>query len=87
MPRQDRNQVIDADGNVISEEIVEVPVSVIGEDEFRQAKQNLRAYFAAFTTDGVPSGSPSENQNRNAILSLIVVVRSLAREMDDEVLP
>jgi hypothetical protein len=85
MPRQDRNQVIDADGNIISEEIVEVPVPVIGEDELRQAKQNLRAYFAAFTTDGAPSGSPTDNQNRNAILSLIVVVRSLAREMDNEI--
>lgn len=85
MPRADKDQVVGPDGTVLSEVEVTRPVPVIGDAELQQAKQNLRSYFQNFTTNGVPSGAPTDNQNRNAILSLIVVARAAMREMDDEV--
>jgi len=85
MPRIDRNQTFDRDGNLLSEEIVEVPVKVIDDDTLEVAKQNLRTFWQTFTNvDGAPTGTPTANQTRNAILSLIVAARWLYAEMDDE---
>jgi hypothetical protein len=84
MPREDRDQFVGPDGKIISETVVERPERVVSDDMLIQAKQNLRAYWTQFTQDGVPTGTPTANQNRNAILSLIVAARYLYNEMDDE---
>lgn len=84
MPRIDRNQTFDRDGNLLSEEIIEVPIKVIDDATLEVAKANLKTYWQTFTQDGAPTGTPTANQNRNAILSLIVAARWLVNEMDDE---
>lgn len=84
MPRTDRNQVIAADGSIISEEIVERPIRIIGNAEFDQAKQVLRSMVQTFYVNGQPTGTPTATQVRNWLLALTAATRYLAMEKDDE---
>ena len=83
MPRQDRVQEF-RDGVMISDTPVSTPLKVVSDADFATARQNLKTYFTTFTNNGTPTGTPSAAQNRNAILSLIVVARHLYNEMDNE---
>jgi hypothetical protein len=84
MPQQNHNQVVGPDGTIISEEIVEVAVPVIGEAELQQAKQTIRSMVNQFWQDGAPTGTPTNVQLRNWNLAISVALRHLYREMDDE---
>ena len=84
MPRQDRNQTFDQQGNLISETVVQVPLPVVSAAEMAQVKATLRNSMQTFFPGGVPTGTPTAAQSRNWLIALTVAVRYLAGEMDNE---
>ena len=84
MAIQGFNETFDQNGNLLSSTPVTIPERVVTDAAFATARQNLKTYFTTFTNNGTPTGTPSAAQNRNAILSLIVVARHLYNEMDTE---
>ena len=86
MPRTDRNQVIDANGNVVSEVIVQTPMPVVDREQLQQAKQTIRNMVDQFWDEetGQPTGTPTAVQLRNWLLAVSVGLRYVYRELDNE---
>jgi hypothetical protein len=76
MPRTERDETFDQDGNVI--EVVEriVPERVVGDDEFQQIKRDLRAL-----RQQEPLTEAQQRQWRNTVVRALSY---LSGELDDE---
>lgn len=84
MPRTDIDEVFDSNGNVISSHTRKVPLRAISDAEFAQAKQTLKTMVQTFYPGGVPTGSPTNAQIRNWLLSLTAAVRYMYGEKDTD---
>jgi len=82
MPRIDYDQVVGSDGEIISETIVVRPTKVISEEQMQQIRQTLKGYLQDFYPGGVPTGTPTANQQRNATIAIIGALQYLDNEMD-----
>ncbi len=85
MPQTRKHETWDSDGNLVSTVDEIVPSKVITDAEYAQARQTLKAMVTTFYPGGVPTGSPTNAQIRNWLLSLTAGLRFVYDEMDDEV--
>ena len=84
MPQQNRNQVFDGQGNLLSETVVQVPVRVVSDADLAQVKQTLKTMMRTFFPGGVPTGTPTAAQQRNWSIAMTTALRYLYNEMDNE---
>jgi hypothetical protein len=78
MPRNDKDQVVGPDGEIISEQNVVRPVPRVSEDQWRQIKRELRDHRQLPT--------PLSNaQLRQWLISVNQAIQYLGNELDDEV--
>ena len=84
MPRQDRNQTFNQQGQMISETIVQVPLPAVSPADLAQVKQTLKAMMQTFYPAGVPTGTPTAAQQRNWSIAMTTALRYLYNEMDNE---
>jgi hypothetical protein len=84
MPRTDRNQTFNQQGQMIAETIVQVPIPVVSDADFQQAKSTLRTMMQTFYAGGAPTGTPTNTQLRNWLIALTMGLRYVVNEMDNE---
>lgn len=73
-----------SDQGVLSDTQVTMPERAISDAEFARAKATLKTMVQTFYPGGVPTGSPTNAQIRNWLLSLTAAVRYLYNEMDTD---
>lgn len=78
------NETWDRDGNLMASEQVDVPARVITPAELQQAKAVLKTMVQTFYQNGQPTGTPTNAQIRNWLLSLTAAARWLYEELDNE---
>lgn len=77
MPQTHKDQVFDADGNVVQETDRVEPARVVSEDQFRQLKRDLRAHRQLPTP-------LSAGQTRQWLITLSQAISFLGDETDAE---